>query len=681
VTTKRVLSFLISSLLLSSFFGIISTTQAQNPQQLWALIICGSTGLSFSNNTQYMYHTLTQNYTFSGIYYLDVNTSRSGVDALSTRSNVRSAITSWLGARSDVNDIIFIYFSSHGGGYCADYSSEFLGMPFDHVLPYVMRSGRYDESGDEGNEVRESTFREYCWRLNALYDYQGDGPPYDLIRNLDSDPYIEIDYDNDGSIDDQFDNLLDLDGDGWDDDILLDPDSDDCCDIAIDADVNHDGTIDNFISDGEDTDGDRWIVGLDLNGNGNSNDWVGMDECMQVQDDLYWDDELASDVNTLSYAKLIFVRQGCLEEEQGCFGGGLIDDISAPKRIIMSATDETHHSIGDMDDDGFSEWSEAFIDALYGKDTYWNGNAVVDESPPVYVDADWNNDGHVSMWEAWDYAWYNDGARLAGLETPWLDDNGNGLPTYRNEEDDLDQLGSYLLDGLFSMETYFGFENLKTPDINEDGVVNMLDMSIVSIAMGSHGPDYPNPGDPPSEKWNPLADLNNDNHITILDIAIVAIHYYKYYSDPPSPVSTETIVFTYPIRTNVRKGEIFSVNVVLFNVDNLRGWEFKLYWNNAVLKCTSAELHVPDAWDESVFEAGPGVENDFNATHGTYCRAVSALYPAPPFNGSMVLVTLTFQATAAGRTRLDLQETILADNEAHAIPHIAIDALVTVRKR
>jgi len=33
------------------------------------------------------------------------------------------------------------------------------------------------------------------------------------------------------------------------------------------------------------------------------------------------------------------------------------------------------------------------------------------------------------MWEAWDYAWNHDEARLAGLETPWIDDNGNGLPT------------------------------------------------------------------------------------------------------------------------------------------------------------------------------------------------------------------------------------------------------------
>lgn len=612
-----------------------------------------------------MYHTLTQNYTFSGIYYLDVNTSRSGVDALSTKSNVRSAITSWLYARSDENDTIFIYFSSHGGGY--------------HITN-GLESGRVETvASDEGNEQRESTFVVSFYPLNTRIDWDGDGYADDRLRDFDGDRFIEVDINDDGFIDFWYPNPWDIDGDGEEDDIFIDSDHDNLCDLAIDADTDLDGTVDNFTSDYEDTNNDGRFVGIDLNQDGDQDDWVGIDECMEVQDGLYWDDELASDLNTLSYAKLIFVRQGCVEDGEGCFGGGLIDDISAPKRIIMTATDETHHSIGDMDGDGFSEWSEAFIDALYGKDTYWNGTHVVDTDNEV--DADTSNDGHVSMWEAWDYAWDHDEAWLAGWETPWLDDNGNGLPTYRNEDDDLDQYDSYLYDGLFSMETYFGFDNLKTPDINEDCVVNILDMTIVSSAFGSHGPDYPNPGDPPSENWNPLADLNNDNHVNILDITIVAMHYYKYYSDPPSPVSTKTIIFTHPIWTIAREGETFSVNIAVFNAANLRGWELKLYWNNAILKCTSAEIHVPDAWDESVFEAGPGLENDFNATHGSYCKALSALYLAPPFNGTTVLVTLTFQATAPGRTRLDLQETILADNEANAIPHIAIDALVIVRKR
>lgn len=67
--------------------------------KLWALIISGSTGGSFSNNTEYMYHVLSQSYNFDGIYYLDVDTSRPGVNASATKDNVRQAIlgvaTNW----------------------------------------------------------------------------------------------------------------------------------------------------------------------------------------------------------------------------------------------------------------------------------------------------------------------------------------------------------------------------------------------------------------------------------------------------------------------------------------------------------------------------------------------------------------------------------------------------------
>jgi len=190
------------------------------------------------------------------------------------------------------------------------------------------------------------------------------------------------------------------------------------------------------------------------------------------------------------------------------------------------------------------------------------------------------------------------------METPWLDDNFNRLPTYRNEADQLDSG-----DGLFSMETYFGFANLESPEINEDGIIDIKDLQIVSAAWGSK------PGDP---NWNPLADLDNDSDVDVHDLYFVSRNYGKYYSDPPSPVSKKTILFTYPTLIAKRKGETFTVNVVLYNVEDLHGWEFKLYWSNEILKCTQAEIHVPEIWGEKIFEAAPGLENDFNATHGRY---------------------------------------------------------------
>jgi len=106
--------------------------------------------------------THKENCYFDGIYSLDVFTSRPNVNASSTKVNVRSAITSWLKDSSDENDIVFIYYASHGGGYCLHDGG---GGP-DNWLPWAMAWGRYDVSSDEGNEISENNLHEQCLKLN-----------------------------------------------------------------------------------------------------------------------------------------------------------------------------------------------------------------------------------------------------------------------------------------------------------------------------------------------------------------------------------------------------------------------------------------------------------------------------------------------------------------------------------
>lgn len=64
-------------------------------------------------------------------------------------------------------------------------------------------------------------------------------------------------------------------------------------------------------------------------------------------------------------------------------------------------------------------------------------------------------------------------------------------------------------------------------DLNKDGTVDILDIAIVAKAYGTHGPDIPNPGDPPSSNWNAIADMDSNNKIDIIDIATVAKDYGK----------------------------------------------------------------------------------------------------------------------------------------------------------
>lgn len=374
---KPIFLLLFATLFIAPNFVTVPV-RAQN-QQFWALIVCGCPRDSwwhpttFEKDAAYMYHVLSHNYDFDGIYYLSVNTSWTGVDDLATKYNVQSAITEWLESRSDGNDVIFIYFTSHGSGY--------------YKPDKYMDGGRYDESGDEGSETREI-------------------------------------------------NILDLD--------TKEP--------------------------------------IDVNGDGDTDDWVGIDEYLQVlgnnptTEDYYWDDDLASDLSVLQYETLIFVRQGC-------FSGSIIDDVSATNRIIMTSSNETDVSYGDIDDDGYSEWSEAFIDALYSEDTHWD-NGVVHEDPPVFIDADEDNDGHVSMWEAWDYAWNNNTARL--LETSWLDDNGNGHPTYINETD----VDSPYDDGDLAEDVWLRGEAGGCPYVYTwNGKQYMIDNNLLPASETSNGAD------------------------------------------------------------------------------------------------------------------------------------------------------------------------------------------------
>ena len=127
-------------------------------------------------------------------------------------------------------------------------------------------------------------------------------------------------------------------------------------------------------------------------------------------------------------------------------------------------------------------------------------------------------------------------------------------------------------------------------------------------------------------------------------------------------------------------GEQFTVNVTLYDVAGLYGWEFKLFWDNTVLSAIDHIVHTPPAWEDyNAYPVGPGIQNDYNDTHSRYYMGlVPLLAPAPTFNGTTLLVTLTFNVTAGGSSTLDLQEIKLSDYDVEPIPHQAFDGTVTV---
>jgi len=54
------------------------------------------------------------------------------------------------------------------------------------------------------------------------------------------------------------------------------------------------------------------------------------------------------------------------------------------------------------------------------------------------------------------------------------------------------------------------------PDLNRDGIINIVDISMAAVAFGSE------PGHP---RWNPTCDVNGDGTVNIVDIAAIAVEF------------------------------------------------------------------------------------------------------------------------------------------------------------
>jgi hypothetical protein len=397
----------------------------------------------------------------------------------------------------------------------------------------------------------------------------------------------------------------------------------------------------------------------------------------------YWGSDLKSDLSGLNGNNGILVYV-----QQSCFAGDMINALSGPNRTIMCSTKETWSSFGDTGFDtdypypdwgwGISEWSERFMDALNGQRAFfWNDTVTINEtlygnpSPSVQADTDGNG---VSMLEAWKWALANDQAAIAKWEFPWFDDNGNGLPTYNQSV-----LGGDILDAADGDLSSRIFLSPLVGDINGDLVVNILDAILLANAFTSK---------PGSSNWNPSADLNGDGAVNILDAILLANNFLQ---TRPSigggksevkqngdMTGSGANVSVDPSQITVFKGEVFNVSVDVTNVTDLQGWQFQLYWNSTALNCTNDAIVTPTIWQGNTQDYGPGLEANYNSTNGVFSKAEAANYPAPPFNGSMTIATLTFQALQPGTTSLTLADTILGDNTAQPKACIVSSGSVTV---
>lgn len=241
----------------------------------------------------------------------------------------------------------------------------------------VIISGGYDMANNwqrywnDCSAIYSALTDVYNYEDNHIYTIMSDG------TNTANDRRISGGYDS---------SPVDLDGDG-DDDIQF---------SATRANIT---SVFNTLSGLLDSDDYLFIFVTD-----HGDQESGQDALMYLWGETIRDDQFATEVNKVNAGEITIVMEQC-------YSGGFVDDLSGLNRVIATACDFDETSCG-MGLYTYDEFVFDWIAAVAGEDP--NGNSI---------DADDNNDGFVSMQEAFDYAQSND----ACSETPQYDSNKNYL--------------------------------------------------------------------------------------------------------------------------------------------------------------------------------------------------------------------------------------------------------------
>ncbi|NOU18871.1 MAG: PKD domain-containing protein [Bacteroidales bacterium] len=394
-----------------------------------AVLINGGYEQQFWDETIDMYTTLKNVYCFSDndIILLNHNgTNPSGnnpngiIDYAATYTNLQTVFNN-LASTMDSDDVLFVWYTDHGGGYCGPNIREYGTLSTRATV----------ESGDEQDYV-ESNFKLRSfyngitkfgmdiWKEFIRWSYQASTQTYKyrcfrekFVSNyniyldngthvVDNDIYIEHiidytlgDYNRDGWIDSG--ETMDLDGNGIYDDWGL-PDIvednyntiptkvpganpwsyiifDRNFDNRLDIDINPVCTIVNctesqLVVDGTDSNNDGLFDGIDANEDGDQNDWISIDETLCIYGGIIYDDELKALLSNIPSSKKIIIISACMS-------GGFVDDLSAPGRVIITAEREEYMgimgafmppltealknpSVSDLDNNGLVSMKEAF---------------------------------------------------------------------------------------------------------------------------------------------------------------------------------------------------------------------------------------------------------------------------------------------------------------------------------
>jgi len=159
-------------------------------------------------------------------------------------------------------------------------------------------------------------------------------------------------------------------------------------------------------------------------------------------------------------------------------------------------------------------------------------------------------------------------------------------------------------------------------------------------------------------------------HVLIITMMLIFVSTLRVVS------ANETMIYVDPAETDIREvGPTFKINVTISQVNDLAGWEFKLYYPNSILNATKIPV--------TKIEEGPFLKtagdtflivksftDNYNATHGLIWAACTLIGTGSGANGNGTLATITFKTRAFGIGVLHLAETDLIDSQMPSPGHI-----------
>lgn len=121
------------------------------------------------------------------------------------------------------------------------------------------------------------------------------------------------------------------------------------------------------------------------------------------------DDELADMINGLNFGRMLAILEPC-------FAGGLLPDLQGPNRVMVSASKEDQVSWG-----GYQNYGNSYDDFIY----LFTAALAGQHADGTSVDADTDNNGKVSIAEAFEWARVEDTAD----EIPQIESDNDGVPS------------------------------------------------------------------------------------------------------------------------------------------------------------------------------------------------------------------------------------------------------------